>query len=64
MAYEHNSEAYLVVIRASRVHELALDLYHAVSRGEPTGHEVGQIQQAMQDLSKAFDDWAMDEGDE
>ena len=62
MTYKHDSEAYFIVIRASRLHKVAMDLYHAASRGEPTGHEVGQLQQMMQDVGKAFDDWAMYEG--
>ena len=64
MGYKHDNDAYFIVIRASRLHEVAMDLYHAASRGEPTGHEVGQLQQMMQDVGKAFDDWAIVKGDE
>ena len=64
MTYKHDSEAYLIVIKASRVHEVAMDLYHTASRGEPAGYVMHQLQQAMQDLSKAFDDWAMDDGED
>jgi hypothetical protein len=64
MTYKHDSEAYLIVIKTSRVHEVAMDLYHAASRGEPTGPEMHLLQQVMQDVGKAFDDWAIVKGDE
>jgi hypothetical protein len=64
MTYKHDSKAYLIVIKASRVHEVAMNLYHIASRGEPAGYDMSQLQQAMQEVGKAFDDWAMDEGDE
>ena len=64
MTYKHDSKAYLIVIKANRLNEAAMNLYHVSKRGEPAGYEMGQLQETMQEVGKAFDDWAMDEGDE
>lgn len=63
MTYEHDTKAYLIVINANRLNEKAMDLYHAAFRGEPTGHELSKLQQAMQEVGAALDAWIVG-GDE
>ena len=64
MTYKHDTKAYLIVIKANRLNEAAMNLYHVSKRGEPTSHEMGQLQETMQEVGKAFDAWVMGGNDD